>query len=351
MGRFMIAHLENGAYGDARILREDTARLMHAQQFTHDPRLAGLAYGFIVSHENDQNIVWHDGGTPRFVSHLVLLPEHRTGFFVVYNTPPADSRAAGTAFLDRYFPAGPPPAPLPSTDGGAHLGALAGTYVPARLNHTSAQKLVDWIKAVDVAVDGNGTLLLAGQPYAEIEPGLFQQVGGERRLAVDRDARGQIVRLYWGPIAYLRIPSYQAPLPQLAILASSLVLLLSGLLAWPLHALVRWRRRSPSWPVGARRARWAAAVLGAVSVALVAWYLLLMLGFADSYVFPTDRVVTLTRLFWLVPLGAAGVAVLAVVAWRRRYWNGAWRVHYSLVAAAGLVLVGWLGFFNLLAPP
>jgi CubicO group peptidase (beta-lactamase class C family) len=68
MARFMIAHLENGRYEEARILGEDAAREMHRQQLSHDPRLAGLAYGFIVSHENDQDIIWHDGGTPRFVS-------------------------------------------------------------------------------------------------------------------------------------------------------------------------------------------------------------------------------------------------------------------------------------------
>jgi CubicO group peptidase (beta-lactamase class C family) len=246
MARFMIAHLENGRYEEARILGEGAARGMHRQQFTHDPRLAGLAYGFIVSHENDQDIIWHDGGTPRFVSHLVLLPEHRTGLFVNYNTPPADPRAVGSAFLDRYFPAGPAPAPLPADDGGAHLVELTGSYVPARHSHTSAQKLVDWIKAVEV-VGGEGTLWIAGQTYAEIEPGLFQQVGGERRAAFGRDERGRVAALYWGPIAYLRVPPHRAPVPQLAVLGACLSVLLSAPLAWSLHAQARWRPTAPDW--------------------------------------------------------------------------------------------------------
>jgi hypothetical protein len=350
MAKFMIAHLEDGALGDARILRPETAREMHRQQFTHDPHLAGLDYGFIVSHENDQEIIWHDGGSPRFVSHLVLLPEHSTGLFVSYNTPPADPRAVTSAFLDRYFPAGPPPAPLRVDDGGAHLADVVGPYVPARLSHTSAQKLVDWIKAVEV-VAGEGTISFGGQSYAEIAPGLFQQVGGERRAVFGRDARGRVETLYWGPTAYLRIPSHRAPVPQLLVLAASLAVLLSAPVAWSLHALVRWRRRSDVWTAGARRARWLAALLGVVGAALVGWYVVLMLGFGDTYVYPSDQVAALTTLLWLVPAGALGVVALAVLAWRRGYWSAAWRVHYGLVAAAAVVLVDWLRFFNLLALP
>jgi CubicO group peptidase (beta-lactamase class C family) len=348
MARFMAAHLENGRHGDARILREETAREMHRQQFTHDPRLAGLAYGFIVSHENDQDVIWHDGGTPRFVSHMVLLPEHRTGLFVNYNTPPADPRLVGSSFLDRYFPAGPPPARLPADDRGAHLVELTGTYVPARLNHTSAQKLVDWIKSVDVHT-GEGTLSFAGQTYAEIEPGLFQQVGGERRVAFGRDPQGRVAHLYWGPIAYLRVPGHRAPVPGLIALAACLAAFASALVAWPLHALVR--RRGAAGAAGPARARWAAAALAAVAIGVVGRYFVLLLGFADTYVFPTEEVALLTWLLWVVPVGAVATAVLTVVAWRRGYWNAAWRLHYGLVAAAAVVLVDWLRFFNLLAAP
>src|SRR3546814_19013750 len=38
MARFMNAHLQNGAYGDARILREETPRLIHPNgQALHGP--------------------------------------------------------------------------------------------------------------------------------------------------------------------------------------------------------------------------------------------------------------------------------------------------------------------------
>jgi hypothetical protein len=177
------------------------------------------------------------------------------------------------------------------------------------------------------------------------------EVGGERRLAFGRDARGRVEHLFWGPVAYLRVPWYQAPPLQLALLAASLAVLASSLVAWPVHAWVARRRGDPPSPGGARVARWWAALLALLSLALVAGFFVLTLGFAETYVYPTWQVAALTRLFWLVPGATLGTAALAMVAWRRRYWSPAWRAHYGLVAGAAFLLVGWLGFWNLLAWP
>src|SRR4030095_11851828 len=46
MARFMLAHLQDGALGEARILQPETARLMHARTLSPDPALHGGALGF-----------------------------------------------------------------------------------------------------------------------------------------------------------------------------------------------------------------------------------------------------------------------------------------------------------------
>ena len=46
MARFMMAHVQDGQLGDARILRSETARLMHSRQFALDPAANAMAYGF-----------------------------------------------------------------------------------------------------------------------------------------------------------------------------------------------------------------------------------------------------------------------------------------------------------------
>ncbi|HEY5731189.1 MAG TPA: serine hydrolase domain-containing protein, partial [Anaerolineales bacterium] len=74
MARFMIAHLQNGELDGQRILLEETARQMHSQLYTPDPRLESMAYGFFESTVNGQRILSHGGDTTLFHSGLYLLP-------------------------------------------------------------------------------------------------------------------------------------------------------------------------------------------------------------------------------------------------------------------------------------
>jgi CubicO group peptidase (beta-lactamase class C family) len=46
MTHFMIAHLQNGTYEGAQILRPETAQLMHSRQFANMPQMNAMALGF-----------------------------------------------------------------------------------------------------------------------------------------------------------------------------------------------------------------------------------------------------------------------------------------------------------------
>lgn len=81
MAKFMIAHLQDGRYGDKRILQEATTQEMHRQHFASDPRINGICYGFFEGNLNNQKIIKHGGDTPIFHSLLVLLPEQNVGLF------------------------------------------------------------------------------------------------------------------------------------------------------------------------------------------------------------------------------------------------------------------------------
>jgi CubicO group peptidase (beta-lactamase class C family) len=78
MARFMIAHLQNGRYGDediagGRILKEGTARQMHSTLYTPDPRLLGMAYGFADVSDNGQRALGHQGYLPPRAQSVVAL--------------------------------------------------------------------------------------------------------------------------------------------------------------------------------------------------------------------------------------------------------------------------------------
>jgi CubicO group peptidase (beta-lactamase class C family) len=85
MANFMIAQLQDGQFGDTRILQAATARAMHQQSFSNDPRVNGFAHGFAVATLNDQQLLWHGGDIMHFHSALVLLPAHNVGLFVAHN--------------------------------------------------------------------------------------------------------------------------------------------------------------------------------------------------------------------------------------------------------------------------
>ncbi len=143
------------------------------------------------------------------------------------------------------------------------------------------------------------------------------------------------------------------PAPMLAAAVAVLVLG-SALVAWPCAwAWRHLRGHAADHPVPARRARW----LGG----LVALLTLSFLGALASTVFkalstnpyilvfglPADKGWILA-IPWIALLATLATAISAVFAWRSRWWSVAARVHYSLVALAGLGFIAWVGSLGLM---
>jgi len=79
MARFMLAHLNGGAFGTGRILADSTVARMHARAFTHDERIPGFGLGFYEKSSHGLRIVGHGGDTRWFHSDLALVPSERLG--------------------------------------------------------------------------------------------------------------------------------------------------------------------------------------------------------------------------------------------------------------------------------
>ena len=85
-----------------------------------------------------------------------------------------------------------------------------------------------------------------------------------------------------------------------------------------------------------------------LNLVLLAWFLISLLEFAETYVWPTETVSTITGLWLLsVPL-TLSIVVLAVLAWKDRYWSVASRAHYTLVAVAAVLFDLFLSNWNLI---
>ncbi len=89
MVQFMIAHLADGKNGDARILQRRHGPADARPALHPDPRLEGMAYGFMRQNYGDELIVEHGGDTFAFHSYFVMLPEAKPDFSFRTTRPPA----------------------------------------------------------------------------------------------------------------------------------------------------------------------------------------------------------------------------------------------------------------------
>ncbi|WP_205519559.1 serine hydrolase [Pyxidicoccus caerfyrddinensis] len=370
MARFMLAHLQDGRYGDGRILREDTARRMHSRSFSAHPALDGWAHGFAESHSHGQRLLSHDGGTGLFRADLMLLPETGVGLFVAFNARDRDGPIDSATdvvletFLDRYYPEEtplPPPTPMPGSAERVRL--FTGVYGLTRRSYTNHYAGEVLEKQVQVSAGPQGTLLISphGAPpsrFVERSPGLFAPVERGRAaelLAFRVEADGRASYLAQGPTFLERLPWYQSRTFNDRLLAAIGLLFASAVVGWPLATL--WRR-APHTPRASRQRhpeRWAAGGLSALG-------LLLFLG--QDYMTRHAADVTWQSTFELPPftrvllLGVQAFAVLTPVAflltaraWWKRSGGVPLRVHVTLITLTAGVLVWWLASWNLLGVP
>jgi CubicO group peptidase (beta-lactamase class C family) len=361
MANFMLAHLQNGRLGDARILQEATAQEMHQQHFTHDPRVNGFAHGFIESTLNGQHIIGHSGDTIYFHSGLMLLPDHQLGLFFSYNGSNGPFARMNTerAFMDHYFPA-PLNQPTASADFATQAARVTGTYAAARNNQSTPEKLNALFSSITVQ-PGTANELIAtlGTPafftfrFTQQEPLVYTPAeippSTMGNLVFRADAQGNITHLFAQnnpTTAFLRVPWYAAPSFNLSLLGLCLLLFLTVLVGGPVAFWVnRQLKRPRSW--GITLAGWMAGLLSLLSLAFV---IVLMTVFSNPeivYGLP-PAVDFLFFLPWVIALLAAGMVIGTILTWAQRYWGWLRRLHYTLTTLAALAFVWFMVYWNLL---
>src|SRR3546814_932384 len=200
MARFMIAHLQNGAYGDARILREDTARMMHTTGQASIGPLNRMMLGFYETSVNGHRAIAHGGDTQWFHSDLQLFPDDGVGIFVSMNSSGRDGatghirNAFARGFADRYLPGEPAPAEgVSKEDAKLHAQQIAGSYTSSRRPDSNFMSLVNMLGPVKVVANKDGTITAtlalgaggAPKKWREVAPYLWQDTTSTDRVAAD----------------------------------------------------------------------------------------------------------------------------------------------------------------------
>jgi hypothetical protein len=244
MARFMIAHLQNGRYGEARILEEATALQMKQRLFSHDERLLwGSAYGFFDQTQNGQRIVYHGGEAAFFISTLWLLPDQNVGLFLSTNSPGGETLRSLLleAFMDRYYPIELHPV-RPAADFATRATRFAGSYQLNRHSYTTWEKIITlllpaWLPmSISAADDGTLSVKSADgtQSFVEIEPLVFREVDGDAVLVFRGCPRQHQVRL-WAGRAFEKQAWYEVPLVHYILFATCMLVFLSVIIAAPVN--------------------------------------------------------------------------------------------------------------------
>lgn len=290
MARFMIAHLNDGAYGASRILEPHTAQLMHGTAWTVLPAVNRMLLGFYETHRNGRRIIAHGGDTQLFHSFMHLFIDEDVGLYIALNSTGAGYASSNIRaalfeeFTDRYFPG-------PTADGSVnarlaaeHAALMAGIYRNSRRSASNFLAINDLLNPTEVSSNADGTLSVnkftdfSGQPksWREISPFVWRDVRTQDLLAA-KLAGGKMSMFstdefspytVYQPYSWWDSPTWLAPAFNLSLSALALTLLL-----WPVRALVRRYYRVTSGFSerelhAYRRMRIAAA---AVLLVLLAW--------------------------------------------------------------------------------
>ena len=359
MARFMIAHLQNGRYGEARILEEATALRMKQRLFTYDERLLwGSAYGFFDQTQNGQRIIYHGGEATFFISTVWLLPDQNVGLFLSTNSPGGETLRSLLleAFMDRYYPIELQPV-RPAADLSTRATRFTGSYLLNRHSYTTWEKIITlllpaWLP-INISATDDGTLSMKSadgtQRFVEIEPMVFRAVDGNDVLIFREDAQGNIKYAFWDRRTFKKQAWYEVPLFHYVLFATCMLLFLSVIIAALVNLFVNRRRTDPQpQPRLARAALW---VLGGAAVLGLAFVALFLIATPNNASVLTGEAPLLNSLgFISIPLAvlAIGAVGFTVLAWKNHYWDRAGRVYYTLVTLAAAAFVWFLNYWNLL---
>jgi CubicO group peptidase (beta-lactamase class C family) len=242
MANFMIAHLQLGRLGDARILEEETARQMQSDLFRMAPGVNAAAHGFYEMSANGERIIGHGGDTRWFHSSLALFPEANLGIFVSYNSQ-AGGAATGeflTAFVDRYFPEDVA-VPTPPADFAERADRFTGRFRGNRFSRTTLAKIAA-LGAETVEATDEGTLRLLGSEWVEVAPLTFHERYGDRTVVFREGEDGRITHFFLAAVpvvAFERVPWRESPILQGGLFLFALAMMGGTVLAWPLGWLAR----------------------------------------------------------------------------------------------------------------
>jgi CubicO group peptidase (beta-lactamase class C family) len=335
------------------------------------PALPGMTLGMAEGTMLGHPIVSQGGDIPGAHGLLMVVPSAALALFVHVNgeSDPARPIASADGIVDLRWALAeellalllgdarePPVASAPPT---GHAAPVAGPYRLDQYPRTSIEKLLTLTALVQVplAVEPDGAVAVRApeqmsreRRYLPTADGVYRRDVGGDALVAARDAGGRpILHGYLGMPRTFELVPWLERLPVVAASVSAFALLaVVVLLAWPVGALARLRRRAPRGDDPPWALRLAHALARAMSFSGLALVLLVgwMVVEAAEFLRPPGDAFLGATLIALVGLllftvAHAGTVVAGLVGGRTERWRWALQAVFSLSALA-LLLQAWV---------
>ncbi len=238
MGRFMAAVLTDG-------LGAEATRILTTRSFAQHEGLPGIALALQEQGLAGRRALVHAGTSSGYRALLVLVPEIRSGFFLVASGGETEfGREALLRFEQTLAPETPDGrlAPRAATD--SEIAEYEGSYLLSRAAHGTVERFPGLFAfGTVIGFDDDGYLVRreggVRRRFGLVEPELFQSLQGPERIAFSRE--GTRVRAMFAadeffgirfPASYERLPAWEAP--------RAVNELLSWLIGLPVILLAIW---------------------------------------------------------------------------------------------------------------
>jgi len=361
MARYMLAHLDDGQLGDARILEPGTARRIRTALADRDGGPPELALGFIdYTLPGGYRGFGHGGATLYFMSNMVMVPELDLGIFVSANTNTGRPLAMRLPQLivARYFAETNGETSTSVEMSAAQAERFAGTYLSLRRPYTTVEApflAAGALSSVSALPEGQLLLESPGadpRRFAPVDPLTFREVGGSAILGFRENEAGEITHLIdplgiaWAErIGFLAHPAWLGVSLNLAVLGS-IGALVGGWLR---------RKRAIAQSLWEARAGKLMPALGGLWLLFIGLFAAAAVGMAQAgneaiFTFPGGLLVTALAAGLLSGLASLAAAASLWPIWRTGSWPLWRRIRHSLLSliwlSAALTLAHWnlIGF-------
>lgn len=191
---------------------------------------------------------------------FAFIPEEDFGFFFSLNTGGTAAASATfplfRAIMDHFFPSSPTGKELAEQfEACTDLSLYPGTYLANRRSESDFTKIISLGMSLNIKRTTNETLqtfnffLQEYQEYTETEPGIFQEVDGQGKLAFLHDKDGAVESVIWANfpvITFKKPPLWELPIINAGVSVMTIVLVLWGLLLRPFGlARLFWKDKAP----------------------------------------------------------------------------------------------------------